>query len=354
MDDRRSEQVEASGNPEADIRESERPSDVLLDVDAILEALQTACPGTLPTEAIRSAQQQPEAVTPRLLEVLKDAISQHRAGDTPEGDAHLIALYLLVEFETPEVLPLILELFALADDGADMLFGDALNDDGARMLAMLVDERTEAIDELIRNPNLDMFRRWTAAAVFPQLVLNGKLTREAAAARLEEHLRWAIDVGDEEATTGLVDALCNLAVPSSLPLIKRAFEAELIDDSMINWPEIEKEFKAGDERYLEWRSTEPTSRIQDTVAELREWYYFSREKSDDEDLDDDDSGYEEYFLHPPGTAADERFSEADLYEVSPAPQSPPGTIRNQVERVGRNELCPCGSGEKYKKCCGRP
>jgi uncharacterized protein YecA (UPF0149 family) len=23
-------------------------------------------------------------------------------------------------------------------------------------------------------------------------------------------------------------------------------------------------------------------------------------------------------------------------------------------RVGRNELCPCGSGKKFKKCCGRP
>jgi uncharacterized protein YecA (UPF0149 family) len=23
-----------------------------------------------------------------------------------------------------------------------------------------------------------------------------------------------------------------------------------------------------------------------------------------------------------------------------------------VTKVGRNELCPCGSGKKYKKCCG--
>ena len=25
----------------------------------------------------------------------------------------------------------------------------------------------------------------------------------------------------------------------------------------------------------------------------------------------------------------------------------------QRDKVGRNEPCPCGSGEKYKKCCGR-
>ena len=23
-------------------------------------------------------------------------------------------------------------------------------------------------------------------------------------------------------------------------------------------------------------------------------------------------------------------------------------------KIGRNEPCPCGSGRKYKKCCGKP
>ena len=29
------------------------------------------------------------------------------------------------------------------------------------------------------------------------------------------------------------------------------------------------------------------------------------------------------------------------------------TVREEIRRVGRNEPCPCGSGKKYKKCCGR-
>jgi len=29
------------------------------------------------------------------------------------------------------------------------------------------------------------------------------------------------------------------------------------------------------------------------------------------------------------------------------------TVRRQEPRVGRNDPCPCGSGKKYKKCCGR-
>jgi preprotein translocase subunit SecA len=28
------------------------------------------------------------------------------------------------------------------------------------------------------------------------------------------------------------------------------------------------------------------------------------------------------------------------------------TVRRQTEKIGRNDPCPCGSGKKYKKCCG--
>jgi uncharacterized protein YecA (UPF0149 family) len=28
------------------------------------------------------------------------------------------------------------------------------------------------------------------------------------------------------------------------------------------------------------------------------------------------------------------------------------TVENVTADVGRNDPCPCGSGKKYKKCCG--
>ena len=31
----------------------------------------------------------------------------------------------------------------------------------------------------------------------------------------------------------------------------------------------------------------------------------------------------------------------------------PVTIRREQPKVGRNAPCPCGSGKKYKQCCGR-
>ena len=29
-----------------------------------------------------------------------------------------------------------------------------------------------------------------------------------------------------------------------------------------------------------------------------------------------------------------------------------GTIRREEPKVGRNDPCPCGSGKKFKQCCG--
>jgi SWIM/SEC-C metal-binding protein len=48
-----------------------------------------------------------------------------------------------------------------------------------------------------------------------------------------------------------------------------------------------------------------------------------------------------------GVEPDEPENIADLEKLL----SPPTPLRKPV-KVGRNDPCPCGSGRKYKKCCG--
>ena len=38
---------------------------------------------------------------------------------------------------------------------------------------------------------------------------------------------------------------------------------------------------------------------------------------------------------------------------SDQPVIPTHTLRSEEARVGPNDRCPCGSGKKFKKCCGR-
>jgi hypothetical protein len=65
---------------------------------------------------------------------------------------------------------------------------------------------------------------------------------------------------------------------------------------------------------------------------------FSTEESDWDDIEPDPGIIGHFFDAEPGT----RISSA-----IPAP------IRNTGPRVGRNDPCPCGSGKKFKKCCGK-
>jgi len=63
------------------------------------------------------------------------------------------------------------------------------------------------------------------------------------------------------------------------------------------------------------------------------------------------------YLHPEAGAlpAMPAPESGDLGEMPDFKQQAPAgqTIKRHVEKVGRNDACPCGSGKKYKKCCGK-
>ena len=41
-------------------------------------------------------------------------------------------------------------------------------------------------------------------------------------------------------------------------------------------------------------------------------------------------------------------------DEAPIPDAPVERVKKKGQGVGRNDPCPCGSGKKYKKCCGKP
>lgn len=43
----------------------------------------------------------------------------------------------------------------------------------------------------------------------------------------------------------------------------------------------------------------------------------------------------------------------DIYWYWQAIINKPQTVRREGEKIGRNDSCPCGSGKKYKACCGK-
>lgn len=51
-----------------------------------------------------------------------------------------------------------------------------------------------------------------------------------------------------------------------------------------------------------------------------------------------------------GMEALEQAKTTDTAEELPKPVQ---IVKMAVEKIGRNEKCPCGSGLKFKKCCGK-
>ena len=131
-----------------------------------------------------------------------------------------------------------------------------------------------------------------------------------------------------------------------------ATEGEAVDESEIDWEKVQ--------------GPEEEGRVED---EDQEEYELDREEDGDWTEDEDGMKYEDgedeaeddrKELPEPWLAPDAR---AELATSLPqcvtrihrfwrrragrSPPPPPGQ-----RKIGRNELCPCGSGKKYKRCCG--
>ena len=64
------------------------------------------------------------------------------------------------------------------------------------------------------------------------------------------------------------------------------------------------------------------------------------------------------FSAVPREQAARRPRPAIARQVKPSQPQPPAAQKQPIKvkrsgKIGRNDPCPCGSGKKYKKCCGR-
>jgi hypothetical protein len=307
-----------------------------VDVDAIIEALDSAH-RKLPEEALREAQRNRDLLIPRLVDVLRNVTAQARSGAVPEGNAHFFALFLLTEFKAKEALPAILETVSLPGELPLDLFGDGITSTLSRVLVVLAEDRLDIIDSLIGNRELNEYVRWEGAQSYCCLVRDGRIPRAEAVERLRRHLRVAIDCRDYAIAGPLISVMSYLSAREARAEILEAFDRDLVDTSLIDKEFVESSMTEGTgETCPRLDQFEPTA-IDDTVEELRQWAMF-----------------EEKVEREPAWRS---LPSADATVAEPLPDplpDPQATIHRTAPRVGRNDPCPCGSGKKFKKCCGSP
>jgi preprotein translocase subunit SecA len=59
------------------------------------------------------------------------------------------------------------------------------------------------------------------------------------------------------------------------------------------------------------------------------------------------------FVMPRAADAPAPMDEREMYANSPEGPQKVETYKRDQPKIGRNDPCPCGSGKKYKKCCGK-
>jgi len=301
--------------------------------ERVMRELDTAS-RKLPREAIKEVREHPDIFVPLLMRTLKQAIEEIRDRDEPGGDAAFFAVFLLTELEVTEAFPLLLDVFRLPDEGPFDLLGDGVHELVAPILALFSKGNTDKIGEVIRDSNVNMYVRWSAANAYKYLFRDELISRQVAVDALHQHFQDCIEA-DHVMLAPLACELGDLAAESSLEIIRTAFQRMLVDESVVNLTHIEDQIAAGEETIAGTLEYCGPSGMPDTITELSRWAAFrdeprrSRRKP---------------------TPLPARVPRPYLLSDK-ASQAKTAPVVSGSQKVGRNALCPCGSGKKLKKCC---
>jgi Protein of unknown function (DUF1186)/SEC-C motif len=280
--------------------------------------------GRYERDAVSEATARCDEITPALLAVLEDiARDPEPFLDDEDRIIHIYAMYLLAQFRETRAYPLLVKIFSAPGEFAFDLVGDTVTEGLGRILASVSGGDTSGMTALVENENANEYVRAAAMGGLLTLCACGSLTRDELMAyfsSLFNKLQRTPGFAWDELANSCAD-LCPIQVMEDL---RQAYEADLIDPSFIAWDDIEDALALGKERAMAKLQSEYRL-VSDVHEEMSWWHCFNEEQW---------SPVRDEFLLPSEPAVVD-----PIYRTEP--------------KVGRNEPCPCGSGKKIKKCCGR-
>lgn len=238
----------------------------------------------------------------------------------------IYVVYLLAQFREKRAWKPLLEILALPSEIPDQLFGDSITEGMGNILASLYDGSEKELRDLIENPNADEYVRGaTGIDAYLTLLATGQIDIESVEAYFGELLGNRLERKHSFVWDALTTACGNLGLVSLLPAIENAFSEGYCDPCFNGLKHIKKTIESGGSD--DWRSN--AKLINDTISELSGWACFEPK--------------------PKNTKPTASSLKDPLPSLSSFRASQPSRVE---PAAGRNDPCPCGSGKKYKKCCG--
>ena len=314
-----------------------------MDIEEILGELKLYT-GTFPREAVEAAIAQREEITPHLLAFIEHACenAEHLVDDSDETGGymgHIYAMFLLAQFRERAAYPPIVRFFSLPEDLCDALAGDIVTESLPNILASVSCGDTTLIREMVENSSLSERVRGSAVRSFLALVASGDVSREEAIECYAELFRGRLEREFSQTWNALASCAADLAARELREDIFQAFDDGLVGSFFISRENVKEDLSRPEDRVPAHLEGQRCGLIEDTVREMSWWACFRKDRSSKSKAKDKGS-------QPPSSdraMGDEPTSTSlglgGAVQVAPKP--------------GRNDLCPCGSGRKYKRCCAR-
>ena len=282
--------------------------------------------GYFPRAAVQEAVDHRDQIIPALLGVLENVVKNPEPFVDRNRFMHIYAMYLLAQFRETRAYPLLVQVFSVPGSLSMDLAGDVVTQDLGKILASVSDGDVGGMTALVKNERANEYVRSAAMDGLLTLVACGIKSRDEVMAYFKS-LFQKLDRNSSHAWGSLVCSCVDLCPDEVFEEIRQAYEDGLVESFVISWPEVEEALRSAGKQAIE-RLKGCYHLITDVADELAWWCCF-------------------------------RPDAANVDRLEPALSAPPLSlptlkpIRRKQPKVGRNDPCPCGSGKKFKKCCGR-
>jgi Protein of unknown function (DUF1186)/SEC-C motif len=297
----------------------------------ILAELSKPNPTRQPIEAITVADLHRDELIEPLLRALERGVANPQGSSSGQAMLFSFACFLLAKWREPRAYPLFIRWFSLPGEGAFDIGGSTVTEAGKRLLASVCGRDLEPLKQVVLNPEANEYCRAEAIETLGLLAA----WEEVPYREVVEYFLWLAREGLERESThvwnGLAAVCVDIEAFEVFPALRQAYVDGLIDPDFMREDELD-EIEQGPHggNLARYRAVPP--RIDDVVEETK-WLCFQTLATEDE-----------VAVKPLPVTEDPAtkgrvISAGGQYRASP--------------KVGRNDPCPCGSGKKYKHCCGK-
>lgn len=260
--------------------------------------------------------------------VLEDSINRYTFFSEEEGwdeekmSFPIHAIFLLGELEAEESINVLFKVLSQSEEYISFYFGGLLTDVLWEPTYKMVNRNIDACKEFLTKPGIDTYTKALITDVFEQIVHHQPNRRNEIIACFRDVINFFLsssrdaNVIDSEFIGLFICNIMDFKGQELLPEIEQLYDKKYVSYGICGSFEDVKEDIEGSLR-------QNTNRKYDFLSMVERYNEITTWESPNDDYS---SFYNENY-------------------------TPVETFTRSEPKIGRNDLCPCGSGKKYKKCC---